>query len=200
MAGTSGLTPGNLVLGPARAYLNVFDPTLAIEPGLANLNTTPAASAGWYDTGITLGGTSIDVNPTFTDLSGDQLVDALDGRMTAREILVSINMTEMTQTSLNSAWNMTPAVTGSGYSYMELNAGQTANLPTYRSLLIDGLGPQSTSGIPQRRRAILRKLLPTGKTSLMWDKKTQQVLAVQYKAYFVSETISPIRVIDPQSS
>jgi hypothetical protein len=199
MAGTNGLTPGNLVLGPARCYLNVSDPTLAIEPGLGNLNTTPAASAGWYDTGLTLGGASIDMNPTFTDLGGDQLVDALDSRMTAREILVTIKMAEMTQTSLSYAWNMTTAVTGAGYSYMDLNAGQTANLPTYRSVLLDGLGPQ-IAGVPGRRRCILRKCLPTGKTSLMWDEKTQQSLAVQYKAYFVSETISPIRVIDPQSS
>ncbi|WP_410644499.1 hypothetical protein [Amycolatopsis sp. lyj-346] len=198
MADTSGLVPGNLVMGPARLYICklAFDPTLSYEPALTDVNLAPAASA-WYDTGITLGGTNTSVSPTWTPLTGDQLVDKLGARMTDRDIKATVNFAEMTRVNLSYAWNMTAGPTGAGYAVSDLNAGQTANRAPYRTLLVDGLGPDITDGSRSlKRRAILRKALPSGDTALNWEKANQQVLAAEFQAYFVSESISPIRIID----
>lgn len=201
MADTNGLEPGNLVMGPARLYIyrNAFDPTLPYEPALTDVNLTPAASA-WYDTGITLGGTSVTVSPTWTNLVGDQLVDKLGARLTDRDIKCTMNFAEMTRTNLSYAWNMTAGATGANYAVSDLNAGQTANRAPYRTLLVDGLGPDKADGSASfKRRAILRKALPSGNTALQWDKTNQQVLAAEFQAFFVSESVSPIRVIDQTS-
>jgi len=201
MADTNGLEPGNLVMGPARLYIykNAFDPALAYEPNLTDVNLTPAASA-WYDTGITLGGTSVTVSPTWTNLVGDQLVDKLGARLTDRDIKCTMNFAEMTRPNLSYAWNMTAGATGANYAVSDINAGQTANRAPYRTLLVDGLGPDKTDGSASfKRRVILRKALPSGNTALQWDKTNQQVLATEFAAFFVSESVSPIRVIDQTS-
>lgn len=197
MADANGFQPSNLVMGPARLYIYrfAFDPTLAYEPALANVNATPAASA-WYDTGLTLGGSNVSVEPTWTPLTADQLVDKLGARMTDRDIKATVNFTEMTQPNLAYAWNMTVGPTGTGYAVADLNAGLDANRAPYRTLLIDGVGPDTVGGVAQKRRVILRKALPSGNTALNWAKADQQVLASEFTAFFVSEAVSPIRVID----
>ncbi|MFI9454463.1 hypothetical protein [Amycolatopsis sp. NPDC052450] len=200
MADTFGLQPGNLVMGPARLYIYrfAFDPTLSYEPALADINIAPAASA-WYDTGITLGGTNVSISPTWTPLTGDQLVDKLGARLTDRDIKATVNFAEMTRTNLAYAWNMTAGPTGSNYRVSDLNAGQTANRAPYRTLLVDGLGPDVEDGsVSLKRRAILRKSLPSGDTALNWEKANQQALAAEFQAFFVTEAISPIRVIDEE--
>jgi len=201
MADTNGLEPGNLVMGPARLYIykNAFDPTLSYEPALTDVNLTPASSA-FYDTGITLGGTNITVEPTWTPLTGDQLVDKLGARLTDRNIKCTVNFAEMTRTNLSYAWNLTAGSTGANYAVSDLNAGQTANRAPYRTLLIDGLGPDKTDGSASfKRRVILRKDLPSGNTALNWGKTNQQVLAAEFQAFFVTEALSPIRIIDQTS-
>jgi hypothetical protein len=198
MADTNGLEPGNLVMGPARLYIyrNAFDPTLTYEPALTDVNLTPAASA-WYDAGITLGGTNVSIEPTWTPLTGDQIVDKLGARLTDRDIKCTVNFAEMTRVNLSYAWNMTAGTTGANYAVSDLNAGQTANRAPYRTLIIDGLGPDKTDGSASfKRRVILRKALPSGNTALNWAKADQQVLAAEFQAFFVTEALSPIRIID----
>lgn len=198
MADIDGLVPGNLVMGPARLYIYrlAFDPSLSYEPALADVNLAPAASA-WYDTGITLGGTNVSIEPTWTPLTGDQLVDKLGARLTDRDIKATVNFAEMTRANLAYAWNMTAGPTGAGYAVSDLNAGQNANRAPYRTLMIDGLGPDVIDGSRSlKRRAILRKALPSGNTALNWAKTDQQALAAEFQAFFVTEQISPIRVID----
>lgn len=202
MADTAGLQPGNLVMGPARLYIyrNAFDPTLSYEPALTDINLAPAASA-WYDTGLTLGGTNVNVAPTWSMLTGDQLVDKLGARMTDRDVKCTCNFAEMTRPNLAYAWNMTAGPTGANYSVSDLNAGQNANRAPYRTLLVDGLGPDVTDGSrSKKRRAILRKSLPTGDTALNWEKANQQALAAEFQAFFVSESISPFRIIDEEAA
>lgn len=197
MADTSGYQPSNLVMGPARLYIYrfAFDPTLSYEPALTDINIAPAASA-WYDTGLTLGGSDASINPTWTMLTADQLVDKLGARLTDREITCTCKYAEITRTNLAYAWNMTAGPTGANYSVSDLNAGQDASRAPYRTLLIDGAGPDAVDGTPLKRRAIARKVLPNGNTKLEWSKANQQVLESSFQAFFVSETVSPIRIID----
>ncbi|MEC3974737.1 hypothetical protein [Amycolatopsis sp. H20-H5] len=200
MADTSGYQPSNLVMGPARLYIYrlAFDPALAYEPALVDVNIAPAASA-WYDTGLTLGGTNLSIEPTWTPLMADQLVDELGARLTGRKIKTTVKYAEITRTNMSYAWNMTAGATGANYAVSDLNAGQDANRAPYRTLLIDGAGPDSTTGLPLKRRAILRKVLPSGNTALNWGKADQQVLDSEFAAFFVSETTSPVRIIDQTS-
>jgi hypothetical protein len=197
MADTAGYQPSNLVMGPARLYIYKFgfDPTLSYEPALADINLAPAASA-WYDTGLTLGGSNLGNDVTWTPLKADQLPDELGARMTGRKLGATVNFAEMTRTNLAYAWNMTAGPTGANYAVSDLNAGQTASRAPYRTLLIDGAGPDLPDGTPMKRRGILRKCLPSGNTKLNWEQANQQVLASEFSAYFVSESVSPVRIID----
>src|SRR4051812_27003847 len=104
MSDTAGYQPSNLVMGPARLYIYRlgFDPTLSYEPALTDINLAPAASA-WYDTGLTLGGSNLGNDQTWTPLKADQLVDDLGARLTGRKLSMTVNFAEMTRTNLSYA-------------------------------------------------------------------------------------------------
>jgi hypothetical protein len=192
MSGLNGLQPFNLVLGPARIYSGVFGAT---EPTLGDWNSTPAASA-WYDAGLTNGDTTTSIDPKYTILTADQIVDKVGARLTDRDILVSVVMAEMTLQNIANAWNTTLGASGANYQVLDPNFGASAVKPSYQALLIDGIAPTGNVDANWKRRTLLRKILPTGKQDYVNSKDKQQGIAVQYQAFYVSETVPPFRFID----
>ena len=63
-------------------------------------------------------------------------------------------------------------------------------------LIVDGWAPPLTSGVAALRRVIVRKVLSQVKATLSYDKKTQQALDVTFTAYFVSNSINPVHIVD----
>jgi hypothetical protein len=184
-----------MIMGPATMYIGLFSGTdAAIIPAASAINDAPAASGNWEDVGGTTDGVNLTVAQTYTPLMCDQIVDTPESRLTAREITVSTNMAEATLQNLQHALNDGDITEGTQDTY-DLAVNDSATQPTYRVLLIDGFAPSG-----KRRRMIVRKVLNIGSTSVAYTKDGQTVFAVNFKAHYVSATVTPLTVIDDKAA
>jgi hypothetical protein len=187
----------NLVMGPAILYVapaGTTEPTDAVVT--PNGYYTPPASP-WTDVGATDGGVTFETDQTYTDFSVDQLTMSPGARLTETKMTVVTKMSEMSLANLQTALNGIGITgSGSGYSTFDIPVGVTSTQPSYAALCIYGWAPALTGGTPALRRIIVRKVLSQVKASLMFDRKTQQSLAVTFNAYFVSNSLPPVHITD----
>jgi hypothetical protein len=185
------VTTTNLVLGPGKLYTGAFGAT---EPADSAVNTTPQASA-WTDVGGTMGGLTVEVAQTYTELDVDQIVDSVGRRLTKREISVTTSMAEPTLVNLNLILNGGTTASGGNWSSFEPLTTTSATQPTYVALIVDGWAP----GGAFNRRAIVRKCLSTAKTDFLYAKDKQDVFACTFSAHYVSAAIAPVHWVDQTS-
>jgi hypothetical protein len=180
-----------LVQGPGKLYTGAFGAT---EPADSAVNTAPAASA-WTDAGGTMGGLTVEVNQTYSELDVDQIVDSVGRRLTKREMTVTTSLAEPTLANLVLILNGGTQASGAGYASYDPLITNSATQPNYIALIVDGLAP----GGAFNRRAVVRKCLSTAKTDFLYAKDKQNVLAVTWNAHYVSSSITPYRWIDQTS-
>jgi hypothetical protein len=191
------VNPQNLVMGPARIY---YAPFGTAEP--ADATVTPDGwlvppPAPWTDFGGTDGGIGLEVDSTITDLTVDQILMAVGGKMTAIGLQVTAKLAEVTQANMAQALNnVTSSGSGSGYITLDIPDGAYATQPQYSALIVDGWGPELPDGQAGLRRSIVRKVLSQTKVTLTYDKKTQQAFDCTWKVYYVGQGIKPIHFID----
>jgi hypothetical protein len=190
----------NLVLGPARLYVAPFGSSEPADSAVTPNGPSTPPSSPWTDVGGTDGGVTFETDNTYTDLSVDQIIMNVGARLTEMKMTVTSKLSEMTlanlQTSLN---NIGTTGSGSGYATLDIPVSSAATQPTYAALIIDGWAPMLSSGAPALRRVIVRKVLSQVKASLAYDKKTQQALDVTFTAYYVSNSITPVHIVDQQA-
>lgn len=187
----------NLVLGPARLYVAAFGSTEPTDASVTPNGPTTPPSAPWTDVGGTDGGVMFEVDNTYTDLQVDQLTMNVGARLTAMKMTVTTKLAEMTLTNLQTALNsIGTSSSGSGYSTLDIPVGSTSTQPSYAALIIDGWAPTLSSGAAALRRVIVRKVLSQVKATLSYDKKTQQSLDCTFTAYYVSNSVNPIHIVD----
>jgi hypothetical protein len=189
-----------LVLGPARLYVAPFGSSEPADSAVTPNGPSTPPSSPWTDVGGTDGGVTFETDNTYTDLSVDQIIMNVGARLTEMKMTVTSKLSEMTlanlQTSLN---NIGTTGSGSGYATLDIPVSSAATQPTYAALIIDGWAPMLSSGAPALRRVIVRKVLSQVKASLAYDKKTQQALDVTFTAYYVSNSITPVHIVDQQA-
>lgn len=185
-----GVTPTNLIQGPATLYRGAFG---AAEPADAAINTTPQASA-WTDMGGTQGGVTLTVAREYATLTVDQLVDTPERRMTSRDSSIKTNLAEATLDNLAVSLNESAPTTGAGFKYFELTETTAATQATYIALLFDGFAPSSF-----RRRVIGRRMLSIAEVGVGYTKDNQTVYPVEWHAHYVSSAIRTVKITDQTS-
>lgn len=187
----------NLVLGPARLYVAPFGSTEPLDSAVTPNGTTTPPSSPWVDVGGTDGGVSFDAELGYTDLNVDQVIMPVGSRLTDMKMSIVTKLAEMTLSNLNAALNSICATSsGSGYSTLDIQVGTSSTQPAYAAMIIDGWAPFLNTGQPALRRIIVRKILSQAKVSMMFDKKTQQSYDVTLNAYFVSNSINPVHIVE----
>lgn len=187
------VTVTNLILGPATIYQGAFGGT---EPGDGSVNVSPPNSGSWTDVGGTLGGVTLSIDQTYTELMVDQLVDSVGRRLTKREFLLTTQLAEPTQANLSLSLNGSTQTSGSTtsgggtYNAIEPLFATSATQPTYVALLVDGFDINSF-----RRRSIMRKVLSTAKVDTVMAKEKQTAFTVTFNGHYVSSVISPIHIV-----
>jgi hypothetical protein len=190
----------NLVLGPAQLYAAAFGSSEPADSAITPNGVTTPPSTPWVDVGGTDGGVNLEIDSEYTDLTVDQIIMAVGGRLTGITMQVAAKLSEMTLSNMNLALNQIATVTaGSGYSTLDIPVGSSATQPTYSALIVDGWAPMLSSGAPARRRIIVRKVLSQTKVGLAFDKKTQDGYDCTWKTYYVSSSIVPVHVVDQQA-
>lgn len=193
------VNPQNFLMGPATAYIGAIG-VITAPPADSAVNSAPAASA-WTDLGGTVGGVTPSVDPKFTPLDCDQIVDLVDSRLTSRTIQVAFAMAEATLANLAMALNTTVGMTGAGYATLEPNYSTNASQTQKYSLLVDGLAPIPTGGTAAsyRRRMYFPRVQQEGKISPPYKKDGQWLLDVMFQCYYVSNTVAPFHWTDQTS-
>jgi len=179
------------VLGPGKLYTGAFG---AAEPADSAVNTAPAASA-WTDVGGTVGGLTVEVAQTYTELEVDQIVDSVGRRLTKREFTVGTSLAEPTLANLSLILNGGTTASGAGWASYDPLTSSSATQPTYIAVIVDGWAP----GGAFNRRAVARKCLSTAKVDFLYAKDKQNVFAVTWNGHYVSPTVTPYRWVDQTS-
>src|SRR6476619_5294866 len=95
-----GVDVSNILQGPCNVYLAAFGAT---EP--APGTWTEMDSGIWTNAGGTNGGVKLNVNTTFKTLEVDQVPDPVGVRMTARDVTVETELSEITLTNIKFLMN-----------------------------------------------------------------------------------------------
>src|SRR5690349_2566757 len=117
MTGYVGITPGNVVQGPATIYYGLFGSVTEPPVTNASIKTDPvsAGGAGWTDFGGTMGGVQWEAAYTYGQIKADQAVDPIGARLTGRAITVTVSLLEATLNNLQESMNQSGTLTvGSG--------------------------------------------------------------------------------------
>jgi hypothetical protein len=186
-----------VIQGAGKMYTGVFSATGANEPGLANINAAPQASA-WTYTGFTSDGITFTIDQSFSEMRVDQLADRVGTKLTERQVSVQANLAEATLANLVLGMNGGTVTTAAGYSYYEPIYDGTELQPTYIAVLFDGYAPASAAGVSKRRRIILRKSISTENVETSYKKDELTLIPVTFTSHYVSDTVAPFRIIDEQ--
>lgn len=170
----------NLLAGPATIYVAPFGTTEPATPA-----TPPAA--GWVDVGGTDGGARLVMNTTYTPLTVDQIAGPVGSRLSDRTITVATSMAEATLANLRTALNL---AVGTGTT-LEVGAEISNSEPLYKAVMIVG---QKPGGGP--RLVILRRALSTESIEMAWTKDGKTMIPVTFSGYYVSSSISSIKIDD----
>lgn len=170
----------NLIQGPAAIYYGAFGAT---EP--TTLATAPGV--GWTDLGGTKEGLTLAINTEWSKLTVDQVLDEIGATKSGRSVSAATSLAEATLENLARAIN-NPAPSG---GILELASNIDAFQANYGAILVDGVAPGG-----KRRRVIIRKVLSTENVEMAYKKDDQTVIPVTFSSFYVSASISPIKIID----
>jgi hypothetical protein len=188
-----GVTATNLLGGAGELYHGAFG---AVEP----LDTAVGADLApevWTDFGGTDGGVTKNVDRNFYDLRADQIMDPAGTRQTSRLTTIATNLAEVTLENLAVAWGEDPeAITsggtgGTAWKALEQQMDDSGEEPRYHALIFRGWAPGR-----KRRLVIARKVLSVNAVGTAYKKDEQTFIPVQFKCFYVSPSIKPLRVVE----
>lgn len=182
------VTPYNLVQGPAQLYIAPFG---TAEPADSAATVNAGAPGGsWVDVGGTEIGVTVEIDMTYVDLKVNQLIDPVGARATDRVITVKTQLSEATYQNMNNALNgLNTTTVSSSYTTMDPVTTSSATQPTYAALIVDGWAPTLATGLPARRRWIVRKVISKPKVIEFYDLTKKVLYDVTFQAYYVSPSI-----------
>lgn len=184
------VTTANLAMGPGELYVGDFD---ADEPLDTEVNNTPASSA-WDDVGGTMGGLTLSIANTWKELEVDQVTETPERRRTKKEVSLKTQLAETTFANLTIALAGGTTTSGAGFEAYEPDDDNSADSPTYKAIIFDGVG-----GAGLRRRVFIRKALSTDNVDVSNSKEDQQVYPVTFTSHYVSAAVKSWRVVNATS-
>jgi len=186
---TGVVNPQNAIMGPIGMWYGAFGVT---EPAQTNAALVADPGGGWSFAGGTQGGITWEIDHTITDITFDQVIDPVDGRVTGRAGMVAFNGAEPTLALLAMSLNNLGTTTvGTGITTYTPGQPNAATPLSFNALLLDGWAPKLSSGAAARRRVIFRKMLNQPKMTTNGDPTKQVVWALNVKMYYVSASIDP---------
>lgn len=189
------ITPYNLVQGPGDLYVAAFG---TAEPTDANATVAAGPPGGsWIGVGATEADVTLEIDVTYDDLKVDQLIDLVGARATERQITLKTQLREVTLANLSNALNsLTTTTVNAAYTVLEPTTASNVTQPNYSALIFDTWAPTLATGLPARRRIIVRKVISKPKVQLISGKGKNALFDVTWQAYYVSPTTQLFHLVD----
>lgn len=192
----SGDYYNQVVMGPCKLYTGALG-VITAAPTDANVNVTPAVSAGWVDAQGTNGGVTWSHTPKATPLNVDQTPYDIDDRISGVSVQVVLTLATVSLANLALALNTTVGATGANFATLEPNFGPTATQAQTISLLVDGLAPPMATGLATpRRRFYLPRAKQVGKVMAVYAKDKQVGWDLTMNVYYVNDSVAPYHITD----
>lgn len=188
-----GVIATNLLGGAGELYRGDFGATEPLDTAL----TAELDDVVWTDFGGTDGGVTKNVDRNYYDLRADQIMDPAGTRQTSRTITLATNLAEITLENLATAWGQdigditTGGAGGTAWRAIEPQGDDSGEEPPYHALVFRGWAPGR-----KRRLVIARKVLSVNAVGTAYKKDEQTFIPVQFKCFYVSPTVRPIRVVE----
>jgi hypothetical protein len=185
----------NIIAGAAELFGAPFGSTEPLDTAAATAPTTPWASLGGTDDGVTL-----NVSHDWFEKRMDQVIDTPGRVKTSRAITVATNLVEGTLENLALALSESSAITSGGtgataWRALEVTGDDSGAEPLYTALILRGRAPGG-----KRRLFILRKVLQTEDVESAYKKDDQWLIPVTFSCHWVSPSVRPFRVLDDAST
>lgn len=179
------VTSTNAMGGPITLWVGTFGAT---EP--VNAGTAPATD--WTQVGGTEGGATLTLTQGYTNYAFDQIAMSPGADLSSQAVSVATNLAEPTLANLRVAANQ--AVDAA--TDLELFGDDLTNdAPNYQAVLLQGKKP---GGGP--RMWVVRRCLSTKDIGIPFKKDGQTVFPVEFTGYYVSASITAVRVDDTPGS
>lgn len=179
------VTPTNLLQGPAVVYHGAFGAT---EP--ANAEAVPGV--GWTDMGGTDGGVTGNLQNEYSDLEVDQVPMAVDARLLRQAASVVTSLAEVTLANIRRGLNMPTSVD----TDIEWGGDDIVNAsPNFSAILLQGTKP---GGGP--RIVVVRRVLSVAQIAMSWTKDGKTMIPVEFRAYYVSQSVKAVRIDDTEAA
>lgn len=187
------VTATNLLGGAGELYFGDFGATEPLDTAV----TAELDDEVWTDAGGTDGGVTMNVERDFFDLRADQIFEPAGTRMTNRVTMLSTNLAEITLENLARAWgeadsSITSGGTGgTAWRALDQAASDSGVEPNYHALIFRGWAPAR-----KRRLVVARKVLSVAAVGTAFQKGEQTFIPVQFKCFYVSASIRPVRIVE----
>lgn len=182
----------NIISGPAELFRADFGAAEPADTAVASPIADPFESLGGTDDGVTL-----NASHEWFNLRMDQIIDAPGTRKTGRTVTVATNLVEGTLENLllalaQSASSIeTGGTGGTAWRGADLESGASGEEPDYSAIILRGRAPAG-----KRRLFIVRKVLQTEDVESAYKKDDQWLIPVTFTMFWVSESVSPLRIVD----
>lgn len=185
MAGTKNDSK-NILVGAAAFYIT--DEADAVASTLSALAVAGSANkraeevinttGTWTTPGYTDGGVEVSYEPTYGDVTVDQLLDSAVTFKSGMKVTVNTTFSEATLENLVVVWGQNTS-SKSG-DVLDIEGGQLGDFPTERALAFVGPGPRTASGLVQRVY-LIERAIQTSTTAHSLKRDAATTLPVSFR-------------------
>lgn len=186
MTTTSQGNSKQILVGAAAVYISG---TQAALPDLTAVTTSATvaldSATGWAHTGYTDGGIEVQYEPTYGDVTVDQLLDSAVIYKTGMKVLVNTTFSEATLENLLITWGSADSdltTNADGYKTLDINAGALGSFPHERGVAFVGPGPRTASaGKSVERIYHVERAIQTSNTNHSLKRDAATTLPVSFR-------------------
>lgn len=188
-----------IIIGAAAVF--IADDNTVVLPDL----TTSVSSAedlftnaaGWRNVGYTDGGIEVSYEPTYTDVTVDQMLDSAVVFKSGMKVLVNTTFGEATLENLLVSWGGEAGDLTDGNTSLDISAGHLGDFPVERAVAFVGPGPRTVSTNQKNERIYnVGRAIQTQTTAHKLARDSATTLPVSFRCLPDSTTNSYGKVVD----
>lgn len=180
----------NIIVGAAAVFIsnsqaNLTDFATVDATNSSSAKDLIAADTNWQHSGYTDGGVEVSYEPTYGDVTVDQLLDSAVIYKTGMKVMVNTTFSEATLENLLITWGAQDADLGvadaDGNQTLDIDAGSLGAFPHERGVAFVGQGPRTSSTKTLERIYWVQRAIQTSTTAHKLSRDAATTLPVSFR-------------------